>query len=154
MAPLPDLNNSNQTYPSEKTLGKRPASISIEPPTESPSGPSAEELERIRRLRADLEKSRLEAEQRHRDLERQIRELSNKTSDADSSGVNADLHNIFSVNEGARIVDDSKSKLLVLRRGKYDKTRRLLSASDSTVLHVSWLGVMQMVNKDSRCAFI
>ncbi|CAE6434318.1 unnamed protein product [Rhizoctonia solani] len=102
-------------------------------------------LDDLQRLRRDLELSKLEAERRHKELEQRILELSQKHSETPVPGLNVEQLPAF-----IRIADEGKSNILPLRRGKHDKTRRLLAASDSTLLHVSWLGVMQLVNKGSR----
>ncbi|CAE7111518.1 unnamed protein product [Rhizoctonia solani] len=117
------------------------ASISEASPRTT-SDDSNADLGELQRLRRDLELSRLEAERKHKELEQRILELSQKQSETPRPNSEPPLP--------VRIADEGKSNILPLRRGKYDKTRRLLPSSDSTILHVSWLGVMQLVNKESR----
>lgn len=150
--PAPDTGYSLPLHPSEKAMGKRRASFRDETQITAPAGSSNEELNELQRLRRDLELSRLEAEKKHRDLERRIRELSEKRPEIEISqpGPREPSPTTPGSGDPLRIVDEARSKLLVLRRGKHDKTRRLLKASDSTILHVSWLGVMQLINGDSR----
>ncbi|CAE6419534.1 unnamed protein product [Rhizoctonia solani] len=104
-----------------------------------------EELDELQRLRRDLELSRFEAERKHKELEERILELSRKRPESHTPRSNEQQPPTT-----IRIANEGKSTILPLRRGKYDKTRRLLAVSNSTILHVSWLGVMQLVNKSSR----
>ncbi|CAE6449803.1 unnamed protein product [Rhizoctonia solani] len=99
----------------------------------------------LQRLRRDLELSKLEAERKHKELEHRILELARKRSEAHTSTPVVEQPAATT-----RIADEGEPSILPLRRGKYDKTRRLLATTDSTILHVSWLGVMQLVNRDSR----
>ncbi|CAE6531944.1 unnamed protein product [Rhizoctonia solani] len=109
------------------------------------SNDSNTDLDELQRLRNDLELSKLEAERKHKELELRIFELSQKRSETYAPGPNVEQP-LATV----RIADEGKSNILPLRRGKYDKTRRLLAVSGPTILHVSWLGVMQLVNRNSR----
>ncbi|KAH7344587.1 hypothetical protein B0J17DRAFT_635981 [Rhizoctonia solani] len=103
------------------------------------------DLDELQRLRRDLELSKMEAERKHKELEQRILELARNRSE-----VHTPRPTVGPPVTTVRIADEGKPNILPLRRGKYDKTRRLLAASDSTILHVSWLGVMQLVNRDSR----
>ncbi|KAF8760890.1 hypothetical protein RHS01_00539 [Rhizoctonia solani] len=105
-----------------------------------------EELDELQRLRRDLELSKLEAERKHKELEERILELSRKRPETHTPRPSEQPQPPTIV----RIANEEQSSILPLRRGKYDKTRRLLAVSSSAILHVSWLGVMQLVNKGSR----
>ncbi|KEP55142.1 hypothetical protein V565_007850 [Rhizoctonia solani 123E] len=143
-----DANEDNTPIPTIQFLsgnGADPQVVTTEGTSRVPSEAPNTDLDDLQRLRKDLELSKLEAERRHKELEQRILELSQKHSETPVPGPNVEqLPAII------RIADEGKSNILPLRRGKHDKTRRLLAASDSTILHVSWLGVMQLVNKDSR----
>ncbi|CAE6382431.1 unnamed protein product [Rhizoctonia solani] len=135
--------------PTTEALGKdkadQPQVVTTEGLSQAVSDSSNADLDELQRLRKDLESSRLEAERKHKELEQRILELSQKHSETPAPGSNVEQ-----LPASIRIADEGKSNMLPLRRGKYDKTRRLLAASDSAILHVSWLGVMQLVDRYSR----
>ncbi|KAG9128171.1 hypothetical protein FRC07_004000 [Ceratobasidium sp. 392] len=136
---------SNEDTPNAHTLS------SDDEPQQSGAASATANMEVIQQLRRDLEASRLEAERKHRDLEQRILELS--CEQLEGGMPKETLSSVFSrtnADSQVRIVDESKPNLLVLRRGKHDKTRRLLAPSQSTALHVSWLGVMQLVDHNTR----
>ncbi|KAG8732158.1 hypothetical protein FRC11_000356 [Ceratobasidium sp. 423] len=138
--PIPDIEPLSENVTIEPQVvpnEEHPQSI----PNDSGGG-----LDELQRLRRDLELSKLEAERKHRELEQRILELSQKRSETHTPTPIPNTEQPSTI----RIADEGKSNILPLRRGKYDKTRRLLAASDSTILHVSWLGVMQLVDRDSR----
>ncbi|KAG8683115.1 hypothetical protein FRC09_016281, partial [Ceratobasidium sp. 395] len=153
--PLPNLDTAHrtQTHPSENSSDRRIDSSNEIPPCPEPSSTAVTtDLEEIQRLRQDLETSRLEAERKHRDLEQRILELSRKHLDVGALKHETPSTIALEANTDsqARVADESKSRVLVLRRGKHDKTRRLLAPSQSLALHVSWLGVMQLVDHNTR----
>lgn len=151
-APTQEAGHPPPPQPSENAAGKQRASSHNETQIGASTSSSNEDLDELQRLRRDLELSRLEAEKKHRDLERRILELSEKHSEIEAPQPGLGEPSPITPGPGGslRIADEARSKLLVLRRGKHDKTRRLLKTSDSTILHVSWLGAMQLINRDSR----
>ncbi|CAE6522020.1 unnamed protein product [Rhizoctonia solani] len=136
--PIPNIG------PSSENVTVEPRIMTNEEHSQSIPNDSGGDLDEIQRLRRDLELSKLEAERKHRELEQRILELSQKRSETHTPRPNTEQ------TLTVRIADEGKANILPLRRGKYDKTRRLLAAPGSTILHVSWLGVMQLVDRDSR----
>ncbi|KAG8748496.1 hypothetical protein FRC10_003629 [Ceratobasidium sp. 414] len=149
--PSLSLDHSARACLSGSPLDGRGTLLGSESPCPEPIPASAAEMEEIQQLRRDLEASRLEAERKHRSLEQRILELSRKHLEA--GVLQAETPAIVpkaNMDSPVRIVDESKSKLLVLRRGKHDKTRRLFAPSQFMMLHVSWLGVLQLMDQNTR----
>ncbi|KAG9104546.1 hypothetical protein FRC06_001326 [Ceratobasidium sp. 370] len=151
-SPNLSLGHSMQSPLNGNPLDKRTTLHGGESPCPEPIPIATAEIEEIQRLRRDLEASRLEAERKHKNLEQRILELSRKYPEAGTPQTETSSITVPKANTDSpvQIADESKSKLLVLRRGKHDKTRRLLAPSRSMVLHVSWLGVLQMIDQNTR----
>ncbi|QRV76264.1 hypothetical protein RhiJN_04279 [Ceratobasidium sp. AG-Ba] len=108
------------------------------------------DMDEIQRLREDLETSRLEAEQKHKELERRILELTNQRAGPATPEVGVVSGATLPTSQVVRVVDAYKSSVIPLHKGKHDETRCLLSLSHSTALHVSWLGAMQLIDHDRK----
>ncbi|QRV91083.1 hypothetical protein RhiJN_19101 [Ceratobasidium sp. AG-Ba] len=108
------------------------------------------DMDEIQRLRQDLETSRLEAEQKHKELERRILELTNQRAGPATPEVGVVSGATLPTSQVVRVVDAYKSSVIPLHKGKHDETRCLLSLSHSTALHVSWLGAMQLIDHDRK----
>ncbi|CAE6423989.1 unnamed protein product [Rhizoctonia solani] len=78
-----------------------------------PTAPS-EELDELQRLRRDLELSRMEAERKHKELEGRILELSRKRPESHTPRPGQEQQPTTAI----RIVDEEKSNIIPLRRGK------------------------------------
>jgi hypothetical protein len=134
LVPMSDPSAPVRPSLSEKLVNKDRAPTRDETQQEKSISPN-ENLDELQRLRRDLELSRLESEQKHRDLERRIHELSERRLETQTTlGPELGKPSTITLGSGGQIqiADEAQSKLLVLRRGKYDKTRRLLAVSDST----------------------
>ncbi|KAJ1311037.1 hypothetical protein OPQ81_009543 [Rhizoctonia solani] len=107
----------------EKTVNE-PCTGANKEPLQTADEDANRDSDELQRLRRDLELSRLEAERKHRELEQRILELSQKRL-----GTHTPTPNIEPTPKPVRTADE---------------------ASESTILHVSWLGVMQLVDRDSR----